>query len=119
MSKINVNTWEPESLQALTMGASGDTVTVPSGVTLVGFSSMAWQAVQTTGFTAAAGKGYPVNTTAGGITVTLPAGSVGDEISIVAVLRKNPSLPGGLLRYSVPFVSPAIMPPMLRSRLQH
>ena len=42
-----------------------------------------WQAVQTTGFTAAAGKGYPVNTTAGGVTVTLPAGSVGDKIAIV------------------------------------
>ena len=35
MSKINVNTWEPESLQALTMGASGDTTTVPSGASLV------------------------------------------------------------------------------------
>jgi len=35
MSKINVNTWEPETLQALTMGASGDTTTVPSGASLV------------------------------------------------------------------------------------
>jgi len=34
MSKINVNTWEPETGTALTMGASGDTVTVPSGATL-------------------------------------------------------------------------------------
>jgi len=35
MSKINVNTWEPESSTALTMGATGDTVTVPSGASLV------------------------------------------------------------------------------------
>ena len=35
MSKINVNTWEPESSTALTMGASGDTTTVPSGASLV------------------------------------------------------------------------------------
>jgi len=35
MSKINVDTWEPESGTALTMGASGDTTTVPSGASLV------------------------------------------------------------------------------------
>ena len=34
MSKINVNTWEPESGTAATLMASGDTVTVPSGATL-------------------------------------------------------------------------------------
>jgi len=39
MSKINVNTWEPESGTDMTMGASGDTVTVPSGVTTTGFSA--------------------------------------------------------------------------------
>jgi hypothetical protein len=46
-------------------------------------SGIEWQAVQTTGFTAVAGKGYPCNTTAGTIAVTLPAGSVGDEIAIL------------------------------------
>ena len=47
-------------------------------------SGIAWQAVQTTGFTAVAGKGYPCNTTAAGFTVTLPASaSVGDEIALV------------------------------------
>jgi hypothetical protein len=35
MSKINVDTWEPESGTALTMGATGDTTTVPSGASLV------------------------------------------------------------------------------------
>jgi hypothetical protein len=35
--------------------------------------SVAWQSVQTTGFTAVAGNAYPVNTTSAAITVTLPA----------------------------------------------
>ena len=40
-----------------------------------------WQStIQTSNFTAAAGKGYFVNTTSGAITVTLPAGVVGEEI---------------------------------------
>ena len=40
-----------------------------------------WQAtIQTSNFTAEAGKGYFVNTTSGIITVSLPSGSVGDEI---------------------------------------
>lgn len=40
-----------------------------------------WQStVKNSNFTAAAGKGYFVNTTSGEITVNLPAGSVGDEI---------------------------------------
>jgi hypothetical protein len=34
MSKINVDAIEPQSGTSLTVGASGDTVTVPSGVTL-------------------------------------------------------------------------------------
>lgn len=35
--------------------------------------SVAWQSVQTGNFTAVAGNAYPVNTTSGAITVTLPA----------------------------------------------
>ena len=34
MSKINVNTWEPETGTAATLMATGDTVTLPSGATL-------------------------------------------------------------------------------------
>ena len=45
---------------------------------------VSWQSVQTTGFTAVAGRGYPCNTTSTGFTVTLPASpSVGDQIVIV------------------------------------
>jgi hypothetical protein len=43
-----------------------------------------WQSVQTTGFTAVAGRGYPCNTTSSAFTVTLPASpSVGDYIQVV------------------------------------
>jgi len=45
---------------------------------------IAWQSVQTTGFTASAGKGYPCNTTSAAFTVTLPASpSVGDTIILL------------------------------------
>ena len=43
-----------------------------------------WQStIQTSNFTAVAGKGYFVNTTSGTVTVSLPAGNVGDEIHFV------------------------------------
>ena len=43
-----------------------------------------WQSVQTTGFTAVAGRGYPCNTTSSAFTVTLPASpSVGDTIILL------------------------------------
>jgi len=43
-----------------------------------------WQAVQSTGFTAAAGKGYFCNTSSAAFTVTLPGSpSLGDEVTVV------------------------------------
>jgi hypothetical protein len=42
-----------------------------------------WQAVQTTGFTAVGGEGYFCNTTSTAFTVTLPAGTLGDEVTLV------------------------------------
>jgi hypothetical protein len=42
-----------------------------------------WQAVKTTGFTGAAGEGYFCDTTGGAFTATLPAGTLGDEISFI------------------------------------
>jgi hypothetical protein len=45
---------------------------------------IAWQSVQTTGFTASAGRGYPCNTTSAAFTVTLPASpSAGDTIILL------------------------------------
>ena len=61
-----------------------------SGATAVGQLSFAevsggtsWQAVKTSNFTAVAGEGYFVNTTSGAITMTLPAGTLGDEVVFI------------------------------------
>ena len=59
-----------------------------SGTTGVGQLSFAaagtsWQAVKTSSFTAAGGEGYFVNTTSGVITMTLPSGTIGDEIAFI------------------------------------
>ena len=59
-----------------------------SGTTAVGQLSFAaagtsWQAVKASSFTAAAGEGYFVNTTSNVITMTLPAGTLGDEIAFI------------------------------------
>jgi len=61
----------------VTATAAGNAVTVnvPPALT--------WQAVQTTGFTAVAGRAYPCNTTSAAFTVTLPASpSAGDQITL-------------------------------------
>jgi hypothetical protein len=63
--------------------AAADTFLKKDGTWSAVASGIEWQAVQTTGFTAVAEKGYPCNTTAGTIAVTLPAGSVGDKIAIL------------------------------------
>ncbi len=103
MSKIEVDAIEPQSGTALTIGASGDTATVPSGAnftiasgatitnsgTAVNFGatgSASWTStVKTATFTAVAGEGYFCNTTSGGFTVNLPAGSAGAVQEITRV----------------------------------
>jgi hypothetical protein len=42
-----------------------------------------WQAVKTGNFTASAGQGVFCNTTSSAFTITLPAGSIGDQVSII------------------------------------
>jgi len=62
----------------LTIGTSGDTVTLAAGATSSGFGAtyngaINWDTTaKTSGFTAVSGVGYFVNTTSGSITVTLP-----------------------------------------------
>ena len=47
-------------------------------------TDLIWQSVQTTSFTATAGRAYPINTTSAGITVTLPASpATGNQVQIV------------------------------------
>jgi len=65
-------------------GVTGDNTYRASGVVAAAGGGTSWQAVETgTSFTAAAGKGYPVNTTSNACTVTLPTGTVGDVIEFV------------------------------------
>jgi hypothetical protein len=70
----------------ITLGASGDTITLASGASQTGFGrtgTVDWDTTaKTASFTAVSGNGYFVNTTSGAITVTLPAGSPGDIVSL-------------------------------------
>jgi hypothetical protein len=88
MSEIKVNKISPRTAcGTTTLGDSGDTFTIPAGVTITnngtanGFGATGavnWQTtVKTSGFTAVAGEGYFVNTTSGAISVNLPAGTAG------------------------------------------
>ena len=87
MSKIEVNAVEPQCGTTLTLGASGDTVTLGSGASQSGFGrtgTVNWDTTaKTASFTAVSGNGYFVNTTSGAITVTAPASpSAGDIFGI-------------------------------------
>jgi len=77
-----------ESANVITIGASGDTVTLAAGASQSGFGrsgSVNWDTTaKTTGFTAVSGNGYFVNTTAGAITVTLPATPAAGDIVAIA-----------------------------------
>ena len=88
MSEIKVNKISPRAAcGTTTLGDSGDTFTIPAGVTITnsgtanGFGATGavnWQTtVKTSGFTAVNGEGYFVDTSSGGFTVNLPAGSAG------------------------------------------
>ena len=85
MSKIEVNTVAPQCGTTLTLGESGDTVTLGSGASQSGFGrtgTVDWDTTaKTASFTAVSGDGYFVNTTSGAITATLPASpSAGDIV---------------------------------------
>jgi hypothetical protein len=87
MSKVEVNQISSQCGSTLTIGQSGDTVTLAAGATQTGFGrsgSVNWDTTaKTASFTAVSGNGYFVNTTSGAITVTLPATpSAGDIVAI-------------------------------------
>ena len=76
-----------ESSNTITIGASGDTVSLASGASQTGFGrtgTVNWDTTaKTASFTAVSGVGYFVNTTSGAITVTAPASpSAGDIFGI-------------------------------------
>jgi len=81
-----------ESSNTITIGASGDTVTLASGASQSGFGrsgSVDWQtgSIKTANFTAANGEGYFVNTSSGAVTATLPAGSAGAIVAFADYTR--------------------------------
>ena len=87
-STIKVNTVETESGSTLTIGKSGDTVTLASGASQSGFGrtgTVDWQtgSIKTTTFTAVNGEGYFADTSSGAFTMNLPAGSAGSIVSVV------------------------------------
>ena len=70
------------------IGTSLQVLRTNTGATALEFATLStgtsWQSVKTSGFTAVAGEGYPLNTTSSSFTVTLPASpSVGDTIILV------------------------------------
>jgi len=97
MSEVKVNKISPRTnCGTVTLGDSGDTFTIPSGATITnngtqtGFGrtgTVDWITTpKVTGdspVTGVTGKGYFMNTTAGTITLNLPAGSAGDIISLM------------------------------------
>ena len=74
-----------QSGTTITLGASGDTVSLASGASQSGFGrtgTVDWQTtIKTSGFTAANGEGYFVDTNSGSITVNLPSASAGDIVA--------------------------------------
>ena len=93
MSEIKVNKISPRTnCGTTTLGDSGDTFTIPSGVSITnqgtasGFGStgeVSWNTTVKTGdFTATSGEGYFINTTSGEITVTLPSATAGSVVAI-------------------------------------
>ena len=95
MSEVKVNKISPRTnCGTVTLGDSGDTFTIPSGVTITnngtqtGFGrtgTVDWQtgSIKTATFTAANGEGYFCNTTGGAFTVNLPSSpSAGDIVAV-------------------------------------
>jgi hypothetical protein len=72
----------------ITIGTSGQTVALASGASSSGFGAtyngaVNWDTTpKTTTVTAASGVGYFINTTSGGVTVNLPAGSAGSIVAL-------------------------------------
>ena len=87
MSKIEVNQISSQCGSTLTVGQSGDTVTLAAGATQTGFGrtgTVNWVTTKkTASFTAVSGEGYFVDTSGGAVTMTLPASpSAGNIVGV-------------------------------------
>ena len=100
MSEVKVNKISPRTAcGTTTLGDSGDTFTIPAGVTITnngtqtGFGrtgAVDWQtSIKTGDFTAASGEGYFIDTSSGAITVTLPASPSAGAIVAVSDYAKT------------------------------
>jgi len=77
-----------QSGTTITLGASGDTISLAGGASQTGFGrtgTVDWQtgSIKTATFTAANGEGYFANTSGGAFNMNLPAGVVGNIVSVV------------------------------------
>ncbi len=85
-STIKVNTVTTESGSTLTLGGCGKTVALASGASQTGFGrtgTVDWDTTpKTATFTAVSGDGFFCNTTSGGFTCNLPAGTAGAIVSL-------------------------------------
>ena len=82
---LKSNSLKPATGTTLTLGTSGDTVTLASGASQSGFGrsgSVNWQTTKkTANFTAVSGEGYFCDTAAtGAFTLTLPASPTAGDI---------------------------------------
>jgi hypothetical protein len=88
MSKIEVNQISSQCGSTLTVGQSGDTVTLAAGATQTGFGRTGTVDWNTTAITAdpanaVSGTGYFANTTSAAFTITLPTSpSAGDIVAV-------------------------------------
>ena len=93
MSEVKVNKISPRTAcGTVTLGDSGDTFTIPSGVSITnsgtasGFGStgeVSWVTTKKTAtFTVTAGEGYFCDTSGGAFTANLPAGTAGASFAI-------------------------------------
>jgi hypothetical protein len=76
----------------ITLGQSGDTISLASGASQSGFGregSVDWQtgSIKTAGFTPTNGEGYFCDTSGGAFAVTLPAGSAGNIVAFADYTR--------------------------------
>jgi hypothetical protein len=88
MSKIEVDAIDKQSGSTLTLGGSGTAVTLACGATQTGFGrtgTVDWQtgSIKTSTFTAVNGQGFFADTSSGGFTMNLPAGTAGNIVSVV------------------------------------
>jgi hypothetical protein len=92
MPLLKVNQIASYSGNTLTVGTTGDTVTLAAGASSsgFGFDGVVWTSnIVTSAFTASVNVGYFVNTSAAAVTVTLPASaSNGDQIIFTDYNRK-------------------------------